>query len=108
MHFSQLIGWHDVRYCGAQLVLPTGDHLALASHHGVEACFRNHARIVLVLLADFCVHHIGTLEEVRFGGARHQACNADTAVDKLMPKGEGETVKECLAAIVDGLGKCPA
>ena len=54
-------------------------------------------------MTDLGIEHVGSLEELRLGGARHQASDGDAAVGDLGAQGEGEGIKERLGGVVDGL-----
>ena len=53
--------------------------------------------------ADLGVQHVGALEELGLGRARHQAGHGDAGVLQLVAQREGEGVDERLGAVVDRL-----
>ncbi len=107
-----LLGKHsrrrDVGNGGLDLVLQAADDVAVAAHHRVPTCLGDIGRIVLFLLPDLGIEHIGALEEPRFGRAGHQAGHRDVGVLEFVAQREGKTVHEGLGAVVDGLEASPA
>ena len=103
MLFGENAGRGDVRNRRLQLVLPAADDVAVASHHRVEPHARHISRIVLLALPDFGVQHVGALEEVGFGGARHETRHGDAGVLQFGAQREGERIDERFGAVVDGL-----
>ena len=93
----------DVGDGGLQLVLPTGDDVALALQHRLETLLRDFGRVVLLARADLGVAHLGAVEELRFGRARHEASDCDVVVLHFVAKREGEGVEERLARVIDRL-----
>lgn len=100
-----LLGQHPrgghARDRGLQLVLPAGDDIAVAAHHRLEPHLGDVRRIVLGLGAHLRIEHVGPLEELRLGGARHEARHRDAAVLQLGAQRERERIDERLGAVVD-------
>ena len=67
----------DICDRGLELVVPAAHNVAFTVHHRLVACGGNVGGIVLFALADLRVQHVGALEKIGFGGARHQARHRD-------------------------------
>ena len=86
-----------------ELIVPATDDIAFTIHHGAESGLGDVCGIVLLALPNFRVEHIGSLEKICFGRARHQARDRHAAIGDLGSEGERERVEERLAGVVDGL-----
>ena len=85
------------------LVLRRGRDLVLARHQGIESGLGHHGGVVLVGRARLGVHHLGTLEEVRFRHARHQHGDADAGVLQFLVQRLAEPAQEHLGAAIHRL-----
>ena len=69
--FAMPLGQHvrrgHISYGRLQFVLPAGNDVALALHHRVEAGLGDLRRVVLLLLPDRGVKHVGPREELGLG-----------------------------------------
>jgi hypothetical protein len=106
-HFAMLLSKHRRRryVCNRRLdfILHAADNVPFAVHQSIEAIPSHLRRIVLVLLSDFGVHHIGAAEEFRVGRARHEAGDSYFRILELIAEGEREGIEECFGAIINGL-----
>jgi hypothetical protein len=81
------------------LVLQTAHHIALALHHGIETVIGDLGGVILFGGPDRSIHHLRTAEELRLGGARHQAGDRDLGVLEFLAKRERERVQESLGPL---------
>ena len=89
---------------GLKLVLPAGNDVRVSLHQGVPAVARDLARIILFLLTDFGIHHVGPIEKFGFSRARHQRGDRDAfLILQLVAERVGEAVDEGFGAVVDRL-----
>ena len=94
---------HHVRCRGLQLVLPTTDHAALASHHRLETIFRHFRGVVLFGGTNLGIEHVGAAKEFRFCGPWHQASHRYIGLLQFLPQRIGERIQKGLRAIVNSL-----
>ena len=75
-----------------QLVQPTADHVALASHHRVKAILGDLGRVVLLVRADLRVLQVGAVEELGFRRPGHQTGHRHACVLQFVPDGERKRI----------------
>jgi hypothetical protein len=100
---GQRFCWGHIGHCRLQFVLPAGDDVALTLHHRLEAGLSDLHRIVLLLLPERGVEHVGSREELGLGRAGHQARDRYAGVLQSVPKREREGVNKRLGAAIDCL-----
>ena len=103
MLLGQDARWGHIGHGRLQFVFPAANNIALALHHGGETGSGDLCRIVLCLLPNLRVEHVGTFEELSFSCARHQACNRHVGGLQFIPQREREGIEKRLGAIVDRL-----
>src|SRR6478672_8417862 len=106
-HLAVLLCEHlvrgDVGDARLDLVLPPAYDIRLAGLHGLEAIPGHRGGIIFLVHADFRIHEVGPLEELRFGRAGHEARDRNIRILQLVPQRERKGVDEGFGAVVDRL-----
>jgi hypothetical protein len=101
--FAMLLG-QDARrghigYSRLQFVFPAAHNTAFALHHGGETGPGDLCRIVLFLLPNLGIEHVGTFEERSFSCARHQACDRYFSVLQFIPHANEKELRNALVPL---------
>src|SRR5690348_32627 len=97
VHLGGDAGREDIGDGRLQLVLPAGDHVALALHHRREALARDFGGVVLLHRADLGVHHVGArgtrCRWPRWENARHATSSRAKLIKWERPNGQEDIAR---------------